>query len=70
MLHTRFKLLMVLLVVILVLASLLFALLTYWLGQQVLPAAHGTPCRWYGEPLAWRAAGIADAVLLGAVLLE
>ena len=32
---------MLLLLVILVLASLLFALLTYWLGQRVLSAAIG-----------------------------
>jgi DegV family protein with EDD domain len=50
---------MVLLVVILVLASLLFALLTYWLGQQVLPAAHGTACQRHGVPWVWRAGGIA-----------
>ena len=48
---TRFKLLMILLMVILVLASLIFALLTYWLGQQVLPAAAGTTCRRHGVPL-------------------
>jgi hypothetical protein len=35
----RFKVLIALGVVILVVASLLFGLLTYWLGQEVLPAA-------------------------------
>lgn len=39
----RFKVVIALLVVILVVASLLFALLTYWLGQEILPAAASLP---------------------------
>jgi hypothetical protein len=38
-----FKGIIVLLVVILLLASLVFGLLTYWLGAQILPATSGVP---------------------------
>lgn len=37
----RFKIVLVLLVLTLLLASLVFALLTYWLGQGVLSATTG-----------------------------
>lgn len=38
---SRFKIVLVLLVLTLLLASLVFGLLTYWLGQEVLPATTG-----------------------------
>lgn len=38
MTEPRFKVVMVLLLVILLLASLVFGLLTYWLGPQILHA--------------------------------
>ncbi len=46
---TRFKVVVALLVVILVLASLLFGVLTYWLGQDILSAASSLP----GPGRAW-----------------
>jgi hypothetical protein len=41
MMQLRFRVVIVLLLVIMLLASLVFGLLTYWLGPQVLRATSG-----------------------------